>query len=654
MAWNPPDYVDIEEVEKAAREMGYVSDKPADEYFQDLRDSGVTVFGVPERVSDYFNPQAENWTEPMFPAMDMPGGPLRTPIDPADEWTRHIAVLVSNLTHVLPDFEDPYESDSALDFRDLVRLEVYNQILGFKNAPALRRHLFRSKAQEDMPVHKLLGFEEIPHQNTIRKAQNERFTPGASEFVKRWARRIETIGVMRDYTFPTVSEKRLSNNGGVTSMPIERKRGYAQGALDLLRDDMPIEKDTDVSTWTDYGKHFDYSLHLCASNGTPEGELENFADRRGLQKGRDIWDSAETFRNDIYRVSVDDWNHKTNTWTPRLVDAVVGDQLEDAYVPIAIDTTNIPTWSDERAELDGVVGTQKLKNTHYAYRILTAQIVSNGIPIQLAHELQMRGEEPEKKLQNLLKRVKTMGINVGIVLADSEFASGKIVNALKEIDVDFLISYPTHHVRNHLDGWEFDEKRVGVKKDYVINSQKKPPDRAKVNLLGTYQEKQFTTPDSTSANIREFMTPEPEFIKGRQDQNTLNAFLDDDQDKMSVFDMENGMRWFTFITNVDVSEDEALSLRQYYQWRWAIESAYGSFKTEFMPRTKSTNLGMRTYLYMFALCAYNAWCAANIKARQQSLDDSERNRPPIRASRFLELGQQRYRTDEFEVDYTEF
>jgi len=132
----------------------------------------------------------------------MPGGPLRKPLDLADEWPRHIAVLVSNLAHILPPFKDPYEGSGALDFRDLVRLEVYNQILGFKNAPQLCRHLIRLNARHDFPVHEVLGLESIPHQNTIRKAQKNRFGPGPSEFIARWARRIEMIGVMRGYEFP--------------------------------------------------------------------------------------------------------------------------------------------------------------------------------------------------------------------------------------------------------------------------------------------------------------------------------------------------------------------------------------------------------------------------------------------------------------------
>lgn len=62
--------------------------------------------------------------------MGLPGGPLRKPIDPADEWIRHIAVLVAQLDYNLPP-EDTYDGSRSLDSPDVVHLKVYNRIIGF-------------------------------------------------------------------------------------------------------------------------------------------------------------------------------------------------------------------------------------------------------------------------------------------------------------------------------------------------------------------------------------------------------------------------------------------------------------------------------------------------------------------------------------------
>lgn len=206
-----------------------------------------------------------------------------------------------------------------------------------------------------------------------------------------WARKLARVAITYGFDYPDIEDDYLSNNGGVTEVPVESKRGYAQYAMNLGRDHYPLDK-ADHARYTDPGIYFDFSVYLCDTNGTPQGQLENFADDRGLQKGVEV-PSAETFRNDIYRLSSREWEREINLWTEAALDEVFTDDLKNRYLPIAIDTTNIPTWSKDESDLEGVLGTKKLNNTHYAYRILSAQTVSDGMPVQLAHELQMSSED---------------------------------------------------------------------------------------------------------------------------------------------------------------------------------------------------------------------------------------------------------------------
>jgi len=48
VAWNPPEYVDIEEVEEAAREMGFLPEKSGQEYIDHLRDETDVQDSIPE------------------------------------------------------------------------------------------------------------------------------------------------------------------------------------------------------------------------------------------------------------------------------------------------------------------------------------------------------------------------------------------------------------------------------------------------------------------------------------------------------------------------------------------------------------------------------------------------------------------------------
>lgn len=574
-------------------------------------------------------------------------------LDHPPEWVHHVASLVAVLQEKMRELDDEYGSDDALDFYHVVSLEVYRQIAGIRNYPQLRSHLLRAYHREGIPVYQMLGLSDVPHPNTLRKASKRRFNRHTSEFIKRWARILERIAIERGYAFPDVAPRRLSNNGGVVSIPVELKRGYAQGALDLARDNYPVEK-SPHALWDDYGIHFDYSLWLCQTGGTPEGELENFADARGLQKGVDLFSQAETFRTDLGRVSIQDWERTIGDWTEDLIDTVYPDSLRSRELPLAIDETNIPTWAGEQSDLDGVTGTQKLSNTHYAYRITTAQAVSDGMAFQVAHTLQQQSGGGHERLESLLQTVEDRGFNVGIILADSEFATGRVVNMLKGRDVDFVIAYPKHYVKGITDDWEAEGKRFGVQTDYTMSESKSFPVKATVNLFGAYQSKLSARNDDDEAQqtLSQWFDVEPEYVTGDQDQTTIAAFEDFVEE--DIFEADNKMRWFTFITNLDVGERGAKSLRSYYHYRWAIESAYKDIKGNFLPGTRSTDLGIRTYLYLFGIYAYNAWVAANTKARRQHLQDSPRKRPPIRASRFMNLAQQRYRTDEFHTDYVNF
>lgn len=183
--------------------------------------------------------------------------------------TDHMAALVGLLHMRMSDLTDEYESDDSIPFQGVVAAEIYRQLLGFKSPRQLVRHFRQSDYKQNVPVHELLGLSSIPHYNTLQNAINDRFNTHTCEFIKRWSNILGVVGLRRGYYFPDIEDRQLSNNGGITEISIERKRGYAHGALDLLRDDMPITKNEELATWTDYGIHFDYSLHLCALGTLP-------------------------------------------------------------------------------------------------------------------------------------------------------------------------------------------------------------------------------------------------------------------------------------------------------------------------------------------------------------------------------------------------
>jgi hypothetical protein len=70
-----------------------------------------------------------------------------------------------------------------------------------------------------------------------------------------------------------------------------------------------------------------------------------------------------------------------------------------------VDSTNILTWAEETSDLPGVVGTEKMENKHYAHQTLSGQAVSDGLPIQFGHNLQLENCPMHKQLSDLLDTI---------------------------------------------------------------------------------------------------------------------------------------------------------------------------------------------------------------------------------------------------------
>ncbi len=67
----------------------------------------------------------------------------------------------------------------------------------------------------------------------------------------------------------------------------------------------------------------------------------------------------------------------------------------------------------------------------------------------------------------------------------------------------------------------------------------------------------------------------------------------------------------TFATNLEVKEEDAFSLFDFYEKRWGIETSY-RVKNGFRVRTTSKNYVVRLFYFLLSTCLYNLWVLANI------------------------------------------
>lgn len=164
----------------------------------------MTEEGNDELEFDYIIPADQRWLEE--------GGPKLKPQTERDcralaenpAWRTHLATFVGLWRFDTRNLPDPYEKHNSLYFGPVVRAEIYRIITGIKNYPKLIGHFRRSAFQNDLPVHVLLGFKEIPKRSTLRKAENKRFTPQTREFMSYWARKLAPVAITNGFDYPDI------------------------------------------------------------------------------------------------------------------------------------------------------------------------------------------------------------------------------------------------------------------------------------------------------------------------------------------------------------------------------------------------------------------------------------------------------------------
>ena len=135
------------------------------------------------------------------------------------------------------------------------------------------------------------------------------------------------------------------------------------------------------------------------------------------------------------------------------------------------------------------------------------------MPIQLAHELQMSSENRVGRLESLLDTIKARGFNIGCILADSEFASGRMANMLKEHGIDFVIQVPTYWVSSIVGNFK---DYFGVHSRYTMNKNKSYPDRSTNTLFASRETKlgkqKHPAADDAQKALLDFFEPAPEYL----------------------------------------------------------------------------------------------------------------------------------------------
>lgn len=277
-------------------------------------------------------------------------------------------------------------------------------------------------------------------------------------------------------------------------------------------------------------------------------------------------------------------------------------------VVVAIDITAVPFYSKNREGMPMVSGGAKIGDREYSYghKYAVLSIVGRDVPLVLAIEPVTESSSWDDNetvskheiVQRLLDRA-SQHVDIHTVLCDRGFDAHKVRQAIDDFGATYLMP-----------------RRKFGKEKRAIRQMRRDGKRVAV--------------ESTTLHT-ELGSHEMNFLYVPKTRG-------------------NGDGTVVFVTNRDVSPDEAEGYVATYRRRWRIENAFKTFKNEFLAVTNSREYPVRLFYFAFATLLYNIWRVADylLKVEQAEATGEELNitTPPVisatdfidRATEFLRSG----------------
>lgn len=253
----------------------------------------------------------------------------------------------------------------------------------------------------------------------------------------------------------------------------------------------------------------------------------------------------------------------------------------DGIVDVAVDEHAWRFYGD--SDTARVSTVKPDRGTKYAYEFLTLSVIGDdGEKFTVAARQIASKQEKLEAIKDLMEEADER-LHVGWSVKDRGFSEVLFAQAMKETGVNFLVRGRKNAKTKSM--WEEAEDGVNVEHG-VEMSRSRPP----------YE----------SVKLTRIVVPAKE--------------SSDDE-------------YMAFITNWDVTDQQAIRLGETYERRWGIETSY-RVTDDFLPKTTSTDFALRQFYYQMAVLLYNVWVLVNAVV-SASLGLSEDASPPVTAKYLL-------------------
>ncbi len=285
------------------------------------------------------------------------------------------------------------------------------------------------------------------------------------------------------------------------------------------------------------------------------------------------------------RPSADDFYHHANNKLTK--EAIIGMHLRysceickllknlfhKSTFDIAIDFTDDCYYGDN--ENCYIIGGKRKNSTNYFFKYLTIAIVEKDIRFVIYSYPVMKEDDNDALLvENAIRAVKKLGINIRRALFDREFENSKIFLVCDSYGIECIMP-----------------KKKDSKFERWIDTFKRE-DKKFPRIIENYEIREYPT------NV---LVMEETNTKGQKEI-------------------------YGYVTNIDINRfrGDVEMISDYYRQRWAIENA-NKFQDAFNIHTNSTNGLVRYFFFVLTALLHNFWVLVNLFAKVFSLWDVSLN-----------------------------
>lgn len=232
-------------------------------------------------------------------------------------------------------------------------------------------------------------------------------------------------------------------------------------------------------------------------------------------------------------------------------------------VNVAIDEHDEPYYGmDNRYLINAPF--HKFRGTDRAYRFATLESVKNGerLTLSILKKDQLDGIDNAKEVESLLKHAMEPGIKINIVLMDRGYLDAGAIRTVDSLNLECIIPAK-------------DNKKVMKYKNMEMKY---------------YNGIQFLVINDTVSS-------------GKESVKTNFVHI--------IYYPDRKRHDFSFYTNINVNEDNAIELAETYRERWGIENGYLE-KKDVKEKTHSLDMGVRYFLFFLSVLLYNMWILLNL------------------------------------------